>query len=125
MEKTNDCSSATPLELFNRRYEEELAVKDAEEERRKDQLRQQAKDDLQRWYDERQIHMEQRRDRMKNEDDLHLQKASKQSDKRLCDWDKVMRLVEFSKSKRDLNRMKTSIINAKQDRDSHPSEISK
>lgn len=122
---SNECSSVvTPLELFNRRYAEELAAKDAEEQRRKDQLRQQAKDDLQRWYDERQIDMENRRDRLKIEDNRHLQKESKQSDKNLCDWNKVICLVEFSTSKRDLNRMKTSMINAKHHRDVQQSEIS-
>lgn len=125
-----NCSSLNPLELFNRRYEEELTAKEAAEERRKDELREQAQRDLQRWYDERQMKMEHRRDQMKNDDDLHRLQASEQSDKQYCDWTKLIQLIdlspgtEYSRSKRDLTRMKTSIINAKRDRDLHASEMS-
>ncbi|CAF5136058.1 unnamed protein product [Rotaria magnacalcarata] len=49
--------------------------------------------------------------------------ASQKSDKNQCDWAKLIRFLELnpgtqlSKAKRDLSRMKTSIINAKRDND--------
>ncbi|CAF2726331.1 unnamed protein product [Rotaria sp. Silwood2] len=109
------------LEAFNNRRQQEIAEKDMEEKQKIEAIRQQAKQDIERWYQERKLHMERNRLTIQNaEDDLRT-KSLEKSDKNTCDWAKVMRFLEFtpgtqlSKGKRDLTRMKTSILNAKRD----------
>jgi hypothetical protein len=63
--------------------------------------------------------LEQKRQTMKNEETDLNNKALEKSSKDACDWIKVIRLLEFtdgtqySKSKRDVTRMKGCILNAK------------
>lgn len=107
------------LQVINKRCEQELAVRVAEETRRKDDLRQQAKADLDRWYGERKRQMEQKRETMKHDEDALRTSSLEKSTKESCDWAKVIRLLDFSpgtqlsKSKRDVTRMKSCIIDAK------------
>jgi hypothetical protein len=128
---TNQPSSienSSPLQAYNVRRQQEIAEKDAEEHRKIEDLRQQAKHDLERWYQDRNVHMEHKRQAIKNEEDVFRTKALEQSDKNSCDWSKVVRLLEFSqasqvsKGKRDLNRMKTSILQATRDKVKRTSE---
>ena len=58
----------SPLYAINKKREQEIAAKDAEENAKIEQLRQQAKADLERWYNERQRQMETKRQTMKNEE---------------------------------------------------------
>ncbi len=109
----------SPLHAINKKREQEIAAKDAEENTKIEQLRQQAKTDLERWYNERQRQMEQKRQIMKNEENELNARASEKSSKESCDWSKVIRLADFtdgtqlSKSKRDLTRMKSCIFTAR------------
>ena len=111
------------LQIFNSRRQEEIAKKDVEEKQKIEELRQKAKDDIERWYQDRRMRMEQKRQTMKRDEDYLRLKALEKSDKDSCDWAKVIRLLEFSqgsqlsKSRRDLNRMKSSMINAKRHKD--------
>jgi hypothetical protein len=102
-----------------KKREKEIAEKDAEENRKIMALREQAKTDLENWYNERQRQMEQKFQTIKRaESDLN-KKALEKSTKQSCDWSKVIRLIDFTdgkqstKSKRDLTRMKECIFNAK------------
>ena len=113
----------SPLHAINKKREEEIAAKDAEEKRKIDELRQQAKTDLERWYKDRQSQMEQKRQTMKNDENDLRSKSLEKSTKELCDWSKVIRLLEFtdgtqlSKSKRDVTRMKSCMLTAKRAND--------
>jgi hypothetical protein len=107
------------LQAFNERRQQEIAEKDVEENRKIEELRQQAKKDLERWYKERERQMEQKRQTMKHdEDDLRTESLAKSS-KEVCDWGKVIRLLDFSqgsqltKTKRDISRMRSCIITSK------------
>ncbi|CAF3685699.1 unnamed protein product [Rotaria sp. Silwood1] len=109
------------LEAFNKRRQQEINEKDEEERKKIDTLRQQAKNDLERWYQERKLHMEKNRLTIQNaEDDLRT-KSLEKSDKNICDWGKVLRFIEvnqgtqLSKGKRDLSRMKACIFQAKRE----------
>ncbi|CAF1325627.1 unnamed protein product [Adineta ricciae] len=108
----------SPIDEFNARRQQQLAEKDAAEKRKIDELRNQAKTDLDRWYRERQMHMEQKLQSMKDEEEAFRTKALQKSDNSSCDWAKVVRLLEFSqgaqvtKNKRDVNRMKSIILQA-------------
>ena len=108
----------SPIEQFNVRHQQQLAEKDAAEKRKIDELRNQAKTDLDRWYQERRMHMEQKLQSMKDEEEVFRTKALQKSDNSSCDWAKVVRLLEFSqgaqatKNKRDVNRMKSIILQA-------------
>jgi len=109
----------SPLQAIIKKREEEIAAKDVEEKKKIEKLRQEAKSDLENWYNDRQRQMEQKRQTMKKEEnDMHT-KALEKSSKEACDWSKVIRLLDFTdgtqltKSKRDLTRMKTCIFNAK------------
>ncbi|CAF3760077.1 unnamed protein product [Rotaria socialis] len=111
------------LEAFNRRRQQEIAEKDVEENSKIQALREQAKQDVERWYNNRKIKMQENRQTIdRAEDDLRTV-ASQKSDKSQCDWAKLIRFLELnsgtqlSKAKRDLSRMKTCIINAKRDND--------
>jgi len=116
MFSTEDTS---PLEALNKRRQQEIAEKDAVENRKIDELRQQAKHDLECWYNERQRQMEQKRQTMKHEENDLRTAALEKSSKESCDRAKVIRLVDFSqgsqltKSKKDISRMKTCIVDAK------------
>ncbi|CAF0734458.1 unnamed protein product [Adineta steineri] len=122
--------SVSPLQVYNTRRQQEITEKDVVEQRNIEELRKQAKTDLERWYQDRQKHMEQKRQTMKSEEELFRTKALEQSDKTSCDWSKVIRFLEFSqgthlaKGKRDLNRMKSTIMNATRDRIKRTSENS-
>ncbi|CAF0900553.1 unnamed protein product [Rotaria sordida] len=113
-----------PIQILNKKREEEIATKDAEEKRKIDELRQQAKNDLEHWYNERNKQMEQKRQTMKTEENTLRQYALEKSTKVSCDWSKVISLLDFtdgkqySKSKRDLTRMKSCMFNAKRISDS-------
>ena len=113
----------SPLQTFHNRRQQEIAEKDEEEKQKIEELRQQAKDDIKRWYQERRMRMEQKRQTMKHDEDELRSKALEKSNTDSCDWSKVMRFLEFSpgsqlsKSRRDLSRMKSSMINAKRDKD--------
>lgn len=108
----------SPLEAYNARRQQQLAEKDAAEKQKIDELRNQAKAELDRWYQERRMHMEQKLQSMKNEEEVFRTKALQKSDNNSCDWAKVVRLLEFSqgaqltKNKRDINRMKSIILQA-------------
>jgi len=114
MFSNNDTS---PLQAIHKRREEEIAAKDVEENRKIEELRQQAKTDIENWYNERQRQMEQRRQMKTNEYDLNT-RSSENNSKILCNWSDVIRLINFTdgkqvtKSKRDLTRMKACIFNA-------------
>ncbi len=109
----------SPLTAINKRREEEIAAKDAEENRRIEILRQQAKTDLENWHHERQRQLEQKLQTIRNEDDLYRKFSSEKSSKEFCDWSKVIRLLDLTDgrqlttSKRDLTRMKECMLNAK------------
>ena len=118
----------SPLQAFNTRRQQEINEKDAEEKRKIDELRQQAKQDLDRWYQDRQKRMEKQRQTIKSDEDSLRTQALEKSDKNSCNWAKIIRFLEFaqgtqlSKGKRDLNRMKSSIIHANRDKDRQQSE---
>lgn len=109
----------SPLYAINKKREEEIAAKDVDENRKIAELRQQAKIDLDNWYNERQRNMEKKFQTMKTDENNYYSKQSEPSSKEFCDWSKVIRLVDFndgkqvSISKRDLTRMKTCMFNAK------------
>lgn len=121
-------NSSSPLEEFNRRREQEIAEMDRIEKEKIEQLRQQGKKDLERWYEERRISMERKRQSMKSEETVAISEALEKSDKDSCDWAKVIRFLDFSqgtqltKQKRDINRMRAVIIQAKRDKDGKNSE---
>ncbi|UJR31613.1 hypothetical protein I4U23_019096 [Adineta vaga] len=110
--------TSSPLHEYNTRRQQEIAEKDVEEKRKNDELRKQAQADLDRWYQERKTHMEQKRQAMKNEEEVFRTKALEKSDNKSCDWSKVVRLLDFSqgsqltKGKRDLNQMKSTLLQA-------------
>ena len=116
------------LNAFNARRQEEIAEMEVVEKQKIEELRQQAKKDLERWYNERRTQMEQKRQTMREEQDDSLTQALQKSDKQSCDWAKVIRLLDFSqgtqitKQKRDINRMRAVIVQAKRDRDDSKSE---
>ena len=103
-----------------KKREEEIAVKDAEEAQKISILRDQAKTDLENWHRERVRQLEHKHSNLQSTQD-HIEKnsPSETSSKPICDWSKVMRLIDLtdgkqmSKSKRDLTRMKECIFNAK------------
>jgi len=72
--------------------------------------------------------MEQKRHSIKQDENLITTKSLEKSDKNTCDWSKVIRFLDFSqgtqltKQKRDLNRMRAVIIQAKRDKDGRKSE---
>lgn len=109
----------SPLYAINKKREEEIAAKDVEENRKIEELRQQAKKDLENWYKDRERKTEQKIEAMKNEEHDFYSKLSETSSKESCDWSKVIRLLDFTDgkqltiSKRDLTRMKTCMFNAK------------
>lgn len=111
-------TTPSPMEAFNTRRQQQLAEKDAEEKRKIDELRQQGKADLERWYQDRRMSMEQKRQSMKNEEEAFRSKALEKSDSQSCDWSKVVRLIDFtsgqqvSKGKRDVNRMKSVLLHS-------------
>ncbi|CAF1095669.1 unnamed protein product, partial [Didymodactylos carnosus] len=98
----------------------EIAEKDAKEEKQINELKQQAKNDLNQWYNERKKRTDEKRKQIKNDEEILRAKAGEKSVKQSCDWEKVLQLVDFSpsssitKSKRDLSRMKSIMLNAKQ-----------
>lgn len=116
------------LNEFNARRQQEIADMEVVEKQKIEELRQQAKKDLERWYEERRAEMEQKRRTMREEQDDSLTQALQKSDKQSCDWAKVIRLLDFSqgtqitKQKRDINRMRAVIVQAKRDRDDSKSE---
>jgi hypothetical protein len=121
--QTSSTETLSPLQAYNVRRQQEIAEKDVEENRKIEELRQQAKQDLQRWYQDRATRMEQQLQTIKHEEDVLRTKALEKSDKDTCDWAKIVRFLEFnpgsqlSKGKRDLNRMKASILHARRDKD--------
>lgn len=125
---SSSSNNLSALEAFNQRRQQEIAELDANEKQKIDELRQQGKKDLERWYEERRRQMEQKRQSMQQEQDTSLNEALKKSDKQSCDWAKVIRFLDFSqgtqltKQKRDLNRMRAVIIQAKHDRDNLTSQ---
>lgn len=110
------------LEAFNKRRQQEINEKGEEERQKIEALRQQGKRELDRWYQDRKTFMEQNRRVINNAEDELRTKALEKSDKDNCDWPKVIRFLEFStgtqlsKAKRDLTRMKTSMLNARNDK---------
>lgn len=98
------------------------------EKQKIEQLRQQGKKDLECWYEERRVSMERKRQSMKQEETATITQALEKSDKNTCDWAKVIRFLDFSqgtqltKQKRDINRMRAVIIQAKRDKDGQNSE---
>ncbi len=109
----------SPLQAVIKKREEEIAAKDAEENRKIEELRQQAKTDLERWYKDRERQLEENRQTMKNNENDLRSKSLEKSSKELCDWSKVIRFLEFtdgtqvSKAKRDVTRMKSCMLTAK------------
>ena len=130
MPSSKSSETPSPLQAFNQRRQEEISAKDTEENRQKDELRQQAKRDLERWYQDRKMTMERKRETMKQEEDALRTTALQKSDKESCDWAKVIRFLDLSpgsqlsKSKRDVTRMKSCIVHAKRDKDSKKSDSS-
>jgi hypothetical protein len=98
------------------------------EKQKIEELRKQGKIELERWYEDRRRNMEQKRQSMKQAQADSLSKALEKSDKETCDWAKVIRFLDFSqgtqltKQKRDINRMRAVIIQAKRDKDVRKSE---
>ncbi|CAF1523494.1 unnamed protein product [Rotaria magnacalcarata] len=109
----------SPMQILNKKREQEIAAKDAEEIQKIEELRQQARQQLDLWYSERHKQMEQKRRTMKTEENRLYKEALETSAKESCDWSKIIRLADFndgkqlSQSKRDITRMKTCIFNAK------------
>ncbi|CAF1241543.1 unnamed protein product [Rotaria magnacalcarata] len=120
---TTSQENLSALEAFNRRRQQEIAEKDVEENSKIQELREQAKQDIERWYNNRKMKMKENRQMIDHAEDELRTVASQKSDKNQCDWAKLIRFLELnpgtqlSKAKRDLSRMKTSIINAKRDND--------
>lgn len=116
------------LHALNARRQQEIAEMEVVEKQKIEELRQQAKKDLEHWYEERRIQMEQKRRTMKQEEQDSFTQALEKSDKQSCDWAKVIRLLDFSqgtqitKQKRDINRMRAVIVQVKRDRDGSKSE---
>ncbi|CAF3461960.1 unnamed protein product [Rotaria socialis] len=109
----------SPVQIFNRKHEQEIAAKDAEEIQKIEELRQQARQQLDLWYSERHKQIEKKRQTTKIEENRLHKEALETSAKESCDWSKIIRLADFndgkqlSQSKRDITRMKTCIFNAK------------
>jgi hypothetical protein len=98
------------------------------EKQKIEELRKQGKAELERWYEDRRRNMEQKRQSMKEAQDESINQALEKSDKQTCDWAKVIRLLDFSqgtqltKQKRDINRMRAVIVQAKRDKEARKSE---
>ena len=111
------------MQAFQARRQQEIAEKDAEEKLKIDEIRQQAKADLERWYKERQMQLERNRQTMKQDEDALRTSALEKSDRGSCDWSKIVCLLDFSpgtqmsKGKRDVTRMKSCLMQAKRDRE--------
>lgn len=124
----NSTENLSRLQAFNARRQQEIAEMEVIEKQKIEELRQQGKKELERWYEDRRRQMEQKRQSMKQEQDVSLTKALEKSDKETCDWAKVIRFLEFSqgtqvtKQKRDINRMRAVIIQAKRDKEARKSE---
>lgn len=109
----------SPLQVFERKRQEEIAAKDAVEKTKIEELRKQAKADLENWENERRRQIEHKKKTMREEDTNLRAIDAGQSSAESCDWSKVIRLVDFtdgkqsSKSKRDLTRMKACILTAR------------
>jgi len=119
----------SPLQEYTKRRQQEIAEMEIIEKQKIEELRQQGKKDLEHWYEERRIAMEQKRQTIKRDEGVRITQSLVKSDKNTCDWSKVIRLLEFSqgtqitKQKRDLNRMRTiMIVQAKRDKDNRVSE---
>jgi len=124
----NSTDALSPVQAFHIRRQQEIAEMDAKEKQKIEELRQQGKKELERWYEDRRVRMEQKRQSIKNEEGVTVTQALQKSDKNTCDWAKVIRFLDFSqgtqitKQKRDINRMRAVIIQAKRDRDSKKTE---
>ncbi len=124
----NSTDDLSPVQAFHIRRQQEIAEIDAKEKQKIEELRQQGKKELERWYEDRRVRMEQKRQSIKNDEDVTVTQALEKSDKNTCDWAKVIRFLDFSqgtqvtKQKRDINRMRAVIIQAKRDRDGKKTE---
>jgi len=124
----NSTDDLSPVQAFHIRRQQEIAEMDAKEKQKIEELRQQGKKELERWYEDRRVRMEQKRQSIKNEEGVTVTQALEKSDKNTCDWAKVIRFLDFSqgtqltKHKRDLNRMRAVIVQAKRDKDGKKSE---
>jgi len=124
----NSTEDLSPSQAFHIRRQQEIAEMDVIEKQKIEELRQQGKKDLERWYEDRRIRMEQKLQSIRKEEDVTVTQALEKSDKNTCDWAKIIRLIDFSqgtqitKQKRDLNRMRAVIIQAKRDKDDRKSE---
>lgn len=126
--KYNSFENISPLQAFNAQRQQEIAEMEVIEKQKIEELRQQGKKELERWYEDRRKQMEQKRQSMRQEQDDSITRALEKSDKETCDWAKVIRFLDFSqgtqitKQKRDINRMRAVIIQAKRDKDGRKSE---
>ncbi len=124
----NSTDDLSPVQAFHIRRQQEIAEIDAKEKQKIEELRQQGKKELERWYEDRRVRMEQKRQSIKNDEGVTVTQALEKSDKNTCDWAKVIRFLDFSqgtqvtKQKRDINRMRAVIIQAKRDRDGKKTE---
>ncbi|CAF1183461.1 unnamed protein product [Rotaria sp. Silwood1] len=98
---------------MQKKREQELATKDAEENQKINELRKQGQNDLEHWYNERHKQIEQKRQIIKIEENNLLINLLDFTDEK-----------QYSKSKQDLTRMKSCIFTGKRISDSKKLENS-
>ncbi|KAF1752843.1 hypothetical protein GCK72_019398 [Caenorhabditis remanei] len=105
---------AEKIRLWKAQQEQLLAQKDAAEEKKKDELRANAKKELEEWYKQREKTLQLSHDENLKNEKANQELFAKQQDGD-AQWETVNKLVEQQKSKsgRDLSRLKTLLSGLK------------
>uniref|UniRef100_A0A1I7U6C5 Clathrin light chain n=1 Tax=Caenorhabditis tropicalis TaxID=1561998 RepID=A0A1I7U6C5_9PELO len=105
---------AEKIRVWKAQQEQVLAQKDAAEEKKKDELRANAKKELEEWYKQREKTLQLSHDENLKNEKANQELFAKQQDGD-AQWETVNKLVEQQKSKtgRDLSRLKTLLAGLK------------
>ncbi|PIC23317.1 hypothetical protein B9Z55_017057 [Caenorhabditis nigoni] len=105
---------AEKIRAWKAQQEQLLAQKDAAEEKKKDELRANAKKELEEWYKQREKTLQLSHDENLKNEKANQELFAKQQDGD-AQWETVNKLVEQQKSKsgRDLSRLKTLLAGLK------------
>ena len=95
-----------------------IEEKDIAEEKKKEELRAQAKKELQEWHQERKARLEKRKTENQEREAQHLDENSPLKDKSdAYIWERVAKMVDSgsktSRSTKDISRMKAMILNSR------------
>ncbi|CAG9316960.1 unnamed protein product [Blepharisma stoltei] len=88
-----------------------LYEKDEKERKGKDEKRAQAKQELKKWYDDRNKMTETKRDLNREEEKMKAQQKKGYTD--ATSWKKVASMIDFKEDRKDVGRMKSVLLNKK------------